>query len=85
VKAVREKATGLKYALKIVNKKAASIEMESLEREISIMRVISHPNVISLKVFLVYYRMSLDKDTIKKMLQDELLNCVFLFFLFMLF
>eukprot|EP00002_Diphylleia_rotans_P012236 TRINITY_DN2395_c0_g1_i1.p1 TRINITY_DN2395_c0_g1~~TRINITY_DN2395_c0_g1_i1.p1 ORF type:complete len:324 (+),score=82.00 TRINITY_DN2395_c0_g1_i1:54-1025(+) len=49
VKAVREKATGQKYALKIVNKKSADADMESLEREMQIMTLIKHPNIVQLK------------------------------------
>jgi len=48
VKLATEKATGDKYAVKIIDKKTVGQDMARLETEIEILKTVQHPNIIAL-------------------------------------
>jgi len=49
VKLAVHKATGKKYAVKMINKADVGNDMESIDREITILKNLNHPNIVLLK------------------------------------
>jgi len=49
VRAAKEKATGAKYAIKIIDKKAMGPKQDMMMREVEILKAVKHPNIIKLK------------------------------------
>jgi len=49
VRAAKEKATGAKYAIKIIDKKAMGAKQDMMMREVDILKQVKHGNIIKLK------------------------------------
>jgi len=49
VRAAKEKATGTRYAIKIIDKKAMGAKQDMMMREVDILKQVKHPNIIKLK------------------------------------